>query len=232
MTAASRTAALNAQAANYGSGYGDVTLGRDSTIIRPVSIPTTALPNRSAIRYVVKDGDTLEGIAKAFNLTLRDVVWSNPGVRLPLKAGRTLELPPVPGVVVGVKSGEPAAGLAAAYGVDVTTLLGFNSLRGTDMRPGMVLVIPVDPSVGPNLSTGVPADPLHPGALQCPIQGAEIIQKFGPTGFALEPSYGGYLHFHTGVDLLAEYGVPIYAAAGGRVTAVGYAGAFGLRAEI
>jgi murein DD-endopeptidase MepM/ murein hydrolase activator NlpD len=66
----------------------------------------------------------------------------------------------------------------------------------------------------------------------CPIQGAPIIQKFGPTTFALEPSYGGYAHFHSGVDLLAGYGTPIFAAAGGTVTAAGPAFDFGIRVEI
>ena len=95
-----------------------------------------------------------------------------------------------------------------------------------------MIVIPVDPQTGPNLITGVPADPADPGALFCPIQGAKIIQKFGPTSFALEPPSGGYLHFHSGVDLLAEFGTPIVAAAGGKVTAAGYADYFGLRVAI
>jgi murein DD-endopeptidase MepM/ murein hydrolase activator NlpD len=95
-----------------------------------------------------------------------------------------------------------------------------------------MLVVPVDPTLGPNLLNGVVADPMAPAKFVCPIPGAQIIQKFGPTGFAVEPSYDGYLHFHTGVDLLAGYGTPIEAAAGGTVTAVGFAGAFGLRVEI
>lgn len=228
----SRTGALNAGATTQGAQYGDVVVGGDSTIIKPVSVPSAALPNRRPIRYVVKEGDTLDSIAQAFGITFRDVTWSNPGLKLPLKAGKALELPPVPGVVVVVRRGDSSASLAALYGVDETTILGFNHLRAADLAPGMVLVIPVDPQVGPNLSTGLPADPLDPGGLLCPIQGARIIQKFGPTSFALEPSSNGYLHFHSGVDLLAGYGTPIMAAAGGRVTATGYADYYGLRVQI
>jgi|GEM_PF-36992 len=92
--------------------------------------------------------------------------------------------------------------------------------------------LPVDPALGPNLSTGAPADPIDPGQFLCPIPGAPIIQQFGPTAFAVEPSFGGYLHFHTGIDVLAGYGTPIVAAAGGKVTSVGYADYFGIRVEV
>ena len=211
---------------------GDVSLGRDSVIIKPLSIPTAPLLSRAPITYVVAQGDTLESIGKQFNLPWRDVVWSNPGLRMPLTVGRHLKLPPVPGVVVVVKRGDTPANLATAYGVDVTTLLGFNGIRAPQLIPGLVLVIPVDPALGANLSTGVPADPVHPGQFLCPVAGAPVIQRFGPTSFDIEPSFGGYLHFHTGFDLLAGYGTPIVAAAGGKVTAVGSADYFGIRVQI
>jgi murein DD-endopeptidase MepM/ murein hydrolase activator NlpD len=82
------------------------------------------------------------------------------------------------------------------------------------------------------LTTGAQADPVDPGQFMCPIPGAQIIQQFGPTSFAIEPSFGGYLHFHTGVDVLAGYGTPIVAAAGGKVTAAGPANYFGIRVEV
>ena len=228
----SHAAAVTAAAADEGVAVGDVSLGRDSVIIKPLSIPTSPLVSHAPIVHMVVQGDTLESIGRQFNLPWRYIVWSNPGLRMPLKVGRPMKLAPVPGVVVVVRRGDTPAGLAAAYGVDVSTVLGFNGIRGPQLTPGSVLVIPVDPAQGPNLSTGVPADPVDPGQFLCPIAGAQIIQQFGPTSFAIEPSFGGYLHFHTGVDLLAGYGTPIVAAAGGKVTAAGPADYFGIRVEV
>ena len=218
----------SARAANT---VGDVAVGRDTTIIKPISIPTAPLLVRAPILYTVKSGDTLTSIAGALRVPFREITWSNPGLKVPLKAGLVLRLPPVPGVVVLVKKGDSLSSVAAAYGVDPTTIVDFNRIRG-GLTPGSMLVIPIDAALGPNLSSGAPADPVKPGQLMCPIPGAQIIQKFGPTSFAVEPSYGGYLHFHTGVDILAGYGTPIQAAAGGTVTAVGPADYFGIRVEI
>lgn len=227
-----RAGTINAAAAANGLTVGDVSLGRDSVIIKPLAIPTAPLVSHAPIVYVVAQGDTLESIARQFNLPWRDIVWSNPDLRMPLVVGRPIKLPPGPGVVVVVKKGDTPTSLASEFGVDVTTLLGFNGIHGQLLTPGSVLVIPVDSSPGPNLSTGAPADPIDPGQFICPIAGAKMIQPFGPTSFALEPPFDGYPHFHTGVDLLAGYGTPIVAAAGGKVTATGYAFDFGIRVEV
>ena len=228
----SRAAALTAAAADEGLAFGDVSLGHADVIIKPLSIPTSPLVSHAPRVHIVAQGDTLESIGRQYDLPWRDIVWSNPDLRMPLTAGRPIKLPPAPGVVVVVGTGDTPASLATTYGVEVTTVLGFNGIRGPELTAGSVLVIPVDPTRGANLSTGVPADPIYPGEFLCPIAGAQIIQRFGPTSFALEPPYGGYLHFHTGVDLLAGYGTPIVAAAGGKVTAAGDAYGFGVRVEV
>lgn len=214
-----------------GGTVGDVSMGRYTTIIKPVEIPTEALRSRAPILYRIRQGDTLGSIATTLKIPSREITWSNPGLKLPLQAGDVLHLPPVPGFVVVVKKGDTLAGIAARYGIDSTVIVDFNRVRVLP-PPGSMLVVPVDPNVGPNLPNGTVADPLKPGQFVCPIPGAPIIQKFGPTSFAVEPSYGGYLHFHTGVDILAGYGTPIQAAAGGKVTAVGYDGDYGFRVEV
>jgi murein DD-endopeptidase MepM/ murein hydrolase activator NlpD len=227
-----RAAAIPAAAADEGLAIGGVSLGRDSVIIKPLSIPTSSPVSRAPIVHIVARGDTLESIGRQYNIPWREIVWSNPGLRMPLTVGRPIKVPPVPGVVVVVRIGDTPTSLAASYGVDYTTVLGFNGIRGPQLVPGLVLVIPVDPVQGPNLKKGVPADPIAPGQLLCPIAGAPIIQQFGPTSFEIEPPFGGYLHFHTGVDLLAGYSTPIVAAAGGKVTAAGEAAYFGTRVEV
>jgi murein DD-endopeptidase MepM/ murein hydrolase activator NlpD len=50
---------------------------------------------------------------------------------------------------------------------------------------------------------------------------AQISQPFGPSTYWFEPPYGGYPHFHTGIDLVEPFGSPIFAADDGVVALVG-----------
>ncbi len=53
---------------------------------------------------------------------------------------------------------------------------------------------------------------------------AQISQPFGPSTYWFEPPYGGYPHFHTGIDLVEPFGSPILAADDGVVALVGTSG--------
>ena len=55
--------------------------------------------------------------------------------------------------------------------------------------------------------------------LAWPVHGCIITQPFGPTTYPFEPSFDGYPHFHTGVDLAGPLGTPVSAAASGVVIA-------------
>ena len=50
---------------------------------------------------------------------------------------------------------------------------------------------------------------------------SQISQPFGPSTLALEPPFGSYKHFHTGIDLVAPFGTQVFAADDGIVALVG-----------
>jgi len=73
--------------------------------------------------------------------------------------------------------------------------------------------------VNHSLPVGKPISGL---SLSWPMVSFAITQPFGPSNVALEPPYGPYKHFHTGVDMAAPLGSPVMAAADGLVVAVGH----------
>src|SRR5229473_3071291 len=144
--------AVPAVAADQGAAVGDVSLGRDSVIIKPLSIPTSPLISRAPIVYVVVQGDTLESIGRQFNLSWREVVWSNPGLRMPLKVGRPIKLPPVPGVVVVVRIGDTPASLATNQGLHASLTRRSSDAMRRQHTAGPAPMIPIEQARSPQLS--------------------------------------------------------------------------------
>ena len=142
----SRLGPVNAEAVVVAEGgdYGDVTLGRYSTIIKPVSIPTAAPVSHTPIVYTVAAGDTLGSIASKFGVTISDIRWSNTGLysSASISTGDLLLIPPVPGVVVTTKSSDTVGTLGTKYSVDPQAIIDFNRLKSSVITPGTTLVIP------------------------------------------------------------------------------------------
>jgi LysM repeat protein len=141
-----RFGAVNAEAVVSGEGgfYGDVTLGRYSTIIKPVSIPTSAPVSHLAFAYTVTAGDSLDGIAARYHVTVAEIRWSNTDLfsNDSIATGQQIVIPPVHGIVVTVTASDTVASLATKYSVDPQVIIDFNRLRSTQLTAGMVLVIP------------------------------------------------------------------------------------------
>ncbi|MBI2252136.1 MAG: M23 family metallopeptidase [Armatimonadetes bacterium] len=75
--------------------------------------------------------------------------------------------------------------------------------------------------------------------LERKIRALEEIPSIWPAGGYISSSFGWRLHpiygvndFHSGVDIIAPYGAPIYSAAGGEVVFAGYEGGYGYTIKI
>ena len=142
----SRFGPVNAEAVVTGEGgyYGDVTLGRYSTIIKPVSIPTSAPVSHQPFTYTVAAGEDLNAVAAKYHVTVSEIRWSNSNLYSndSVATGDQLVIPPVHGIVVVAKASDTIDGLATKYSVDSQAIVDFNRLRNTQLTSGEVLVIP------------------------------------------------------------------------------------------
>ena len=141
-----RLGAVNAEAYVIGEGgtVGDVSLGRYSTIIKPVSIPTSAPINRKPSLYSVAPGENLSTIAAKYHVTVSQIRWSNTNLMSTdsVATGDQLIIPPVPGIVVTTKVSDTFETLGTKFQVDPQVIIDFNRLRITQLAAGTVLVIP------------------------------------------------------------------------------------------
>ncbi|HEY8801669.1 MAG TPA: LysM peptidoglycan-binding domain-containing protein, partial [Candidatus Dormibacteraeota bacterium] len=141
-----RLGAVNAQAVvvSEGGTVGDVSLGRYSTIIKPLSIPTTAPISHQAFSYTVAPGENLAAIAAKYGVTVSQIRWSNTNLisSETVATGDHLVIPPVPGIVVTAKASDTFETLATQYSVDAQAIIDFNRLRSTQLTAGTTLVVP------------------------------------------------------------------------------------------
>jgi LysM repeat protein len=137
---------VNAEAimVNQGGEYGDVSLGRYSTIIKPVSIPTSAPISHQPFMYTVAAGESLKTIAARYHVTVAEIRWSNANLYSndSVSTGDKIVIPPVHGIVVTTKSSDTLQSLATKYSVDAQSIVDFNRLRTQTLTSGMTLVVP------------------------------------------------------------------------------------------
>jgi LysM repeat protein len=141
-----RLGAVDAQAVvvSEGGTVGDVSLGRYSTIIKPVSIPTSAPINRTPMTYSVAAGENLDAIAAKYGVTVSQIRWSNTNLIASdsVATGQQITIPPVPGIVVTTTASDTFDSLGAKYQVDPQVIIDFNRLRTTQLTAGITLVVP------------------------------------------------------------------------------------------
>lgn len=210
---------------SVGASIDETAINTETNLLGTIEvIDLNATPDQISL-YVVRQGDTLAGIAKMFGVTESTIRWANDLDRnTKLKKDQVLTILPIDGVKYTIKKGDTLKSIAKKYGADTTEIAQFNDLTiATDLVIGETLIIPDGEivEVAPKKTTS---------------SGTKLTAKYtGPDlgGYFIRPTPGPRTqgsHGKNGADIGGKIGTPIYAAASGKVIVAddyGYNGGYG-----
>jgi murein DD-endopeptidase MepM/ murein hydrolase activator NlpD len=199
----------------------------DGTILKPVAVDTVVADGKDLMRtYKVRPGDTLTGIARKFGVSMMTVWWANKlRHKDDLHIGQTLTIPPVSGVVVTVGSSDTLDTLSAKYGVQASEIVAANELDDPNLVIGQTLTIPGGKGAG--IPTPTPAPKPKASSSGGSSGGSSRPPTRYSGGAFAWPVAGGsisqYYHYgHYAIDIQANSGTPVKAAASGTVIFAGW----------
>lgn len=183
----------------------------------PFSQTVSGIADSQAILYSIEKGDTLSEIARNYNVSLQSLMLTNNmNEGTVLEIGDTLRIPISQGAVHVVASGDTMSNLAERYQVSIDALIEANP----DKDPGYLnigdcLQIPTEGILNAQ-SIYEPSRGISLGTMSWPIVGT-ITSNFG----------WRKNKYHYGMDIASDLGDPIYAAAAGKVSFVGFQSGYG-----
>ena len=214
-----------------------VSSGAASPNYDPFTVIKNVGPRSEFVEYTIVRGDTIDEISKRYNLKSESIAWcNNRKIVFVLRIGDPLTIPPVDGAchtVLGTKE-ETAATIAQQFKItDPNVILEYsiNNLSDrqvTDKLPGGLKVfIPGGVAEPITWNPGTEVEKNADGSVRtlsfAPGQ-AGSCGKIAPTGAAgwTNPLPNarwvrGFYAGHTGLDLSANSGTPVYAANSGPV---------------
>jgi murein DD-endopeptidase MepM/ murein hydrolase activator NlpD len=200
----------------------------DGTLLKPIAVDTTVVDGKELLRtYRVRSGDTLTGIANHFGVSMMTIWWANDlKAKDALHIGQTLVIPPVSGVVVTVSASDTLDSLAARFGADPADIIEANNLPDPNLVVGQTLTIPGARSAG--IATPKPAPrPTSSGTSSSGTHRTSRPPAAYRGGKLSWPVDGGYIsqYFHYGhyaIDIAADQGTRVKAAAAGTVIFAGW----------
>ncbi|HNR78788.1 MAG TPA: M23 family metallopeptidase [Mesotoga infera] len=174
------------------------------------------------VTYVVRSGDSIHTISRELGVSMSTIIdfndLSDPNN---IKAGDRLKLPQPDGLIYEVQSGDTIDGIAKLFFAPVKELLSANNLSSSSLiNPGQRVFIPMSLI---NMYQYVPQSTPY----RWPVYGV-ISSSYG---WRTHPVNGG-ASFHSGLDIAAPQGTPIFAASKGVVIAAGVNGGYGNAVDI
>jgi murein DD-endopeptidase MepM/ murein hydrolase activator NlpD len=205
---------------------------QENGIRRSIQLKTNQIegPGYKVTEYVVKRGDSPWSISQKFNLKPETILWGNPQLNAAagsLKAGDTLSILPVDGVLHIVEEGETLEELESLHGVPAQEILeylgnNFDLTQPAQLTAGQQIIIPngtspivwseakipgiTQGSAGTGISGNVPN--LGTGYFSWPVNGYSLTQEF----------WSG----HPGIDLVTDFRQPVFASDSGTVVLSGW----------
>ena len=171
------------------------------------------------LTYQVRKGDNLSLIAQGFRVKLMDLIKIN-NINNPdlIYSGQNLLIPKNNNSYI-VKKGDSLSQIASRFKVKLQNLIFINKISNPHIvHVGQQLLIPF---TGQRKEYQL-ASRGNTIAYIWPIQG-KITSEYG---WRIHPVYQRR-EFHTGIDIAAPIGCPVYAAADGLVIFSGYLGGYG-----
>jgi murein DD-endopeptidase MepM/ murein hydrolase activator NlpD len=167
--------------------------------------------------YRVRRGDSVEGIARRFGLSLDAVIASNNLKKVrDLRAGEKIHIPNMDGIPYTVRNGDSYSRIAASMQVPLEVILDANDIQSEAISAGTVLFIP-----GAKMTREALREALGEMYIY-PIRGRQT----SPFGWRNDP-FTGMRSYHAALDLAASHGTPVKASSDGRVSAAGYNAIYG-----
>lgn len=174
------------------------------------------------IRHTVAPGETLERIARKYNLLPATLMGFNPGLRSGRAiAGSQILVPPFNGIRAEVPAGQTWRDVAKTYKVRPDVLFEVNGCQ----TASRVVFVP-----------GVNWSPIAPSVQVMPRATGQILTH-SPLGSAESSVLLGYgyqvqsgtsqVAFHSGIDLAAAVGAPVVAVGNGTIAFAGNQGIYG-----
>ena len=184
-----------------------------------VGTVVSAKPRSQIVNYQVHSGDSLQSIARKFDISINTIKWENKLASNRIKPGQILKIPPITGVVHKVKLGDNIYKIAKKYGVDPQAIINFpfNDFQDLDtfsLKTGQFIYVP--DGVIASKTSPLPRRNLARTPIQAGVKGNSNF--IWPTSGVITQRASWY---HMAIDIANRHAPPVIAADSGNIIYAG-----------